>query len=65
MEIKIVLDKQDEGGFTVYVPTLPGCISQGDSVDEALRNIKEAIALHLETEVSAINSEGRVMNIEI
>ncbi|MCH7574828.1 MAG: type II toxin-antitoxin system HicB family antitoxin [Candidatus Marinimicrobia bacterium] len=65
MEIKIVLDEQDEGGFTVYVPSLPGCVSQGDSVDQALRNIKEAIELHLETEVSSISPEGRIMNIEI
>ena len=65
MEIKIVLDKQDEGGFTVYAPSLPGCVSQGDSVDEALRNIKEAIELHLETEVSTISHAGRIMNIEI
>ena len=65
MEIKIVLDKQNEGGFTVYVPSLPGCVSQGDSVDEALKNIREAIELHLETEVSTISREGRIMNIEI
>ena len=65
MEIKIVLDGQEEGGFTVYVPSLPGCVSQGDSVDDALNNIKEAIELHLETEVSNIAGEGRIMNIEI
>lgn len=65
MEIKIVLDEQEEGGFTVYVPALPGCVSQGDSVDEALSNIKEAIELHMEAEVSTISHEGRVMNIEI
>ena len=65
MDIKIVLEEQAEGGFTVYVPSLPGCVSQGDSLDEALRNVREAIELHLDTEVSAINSEGRIMNIEI
>jgi len=65
MEIKIVLDEQEEGGFTVYVPSLPGCVSQGNSVDESLKNIKEAIELHLETEVSTISHEGRIMNIEI
>ena len=65
MEIKIVLDKQEEGGFTVYVPSLSGCISQGDNTDDALKNIREAIELHLETEISAINSEGRVMSIEL
>ena len=65
MDIKIVLEEQEEGGVTVYVPSLPGCISQGDNTDDALKNIREAIELHLDTEVSAINSEGRVMSIEL
>jgi len=38
----------DEGGYTVYVPALPGCISEGDSREEALENIQEAIQLYLE-----------------
>ncbi|MCX6146888.1 MAG: type II toxin-antitoxin system HicB family antitoxin [Candidatus Kapabacteria bacterium] len=48
MNIKVVLEKAEEGGFVVYVPSLQGCISQGDSRDEALLNIKEAIELYLE-----------------
>ncbi|MEW5937519.1 MAG: type II toxin-antitoxin system HicB family antitoxin [Candidatus Thermoplasmatota archaeon] len=48
MKLKIVLEKSDEGGYTVYVPSLPGCISEGDTEEEALANIKEAIALYLE-----------------
>ena len=48
MKLKIVLEPSDEGGFTAYVPTLPGCISEGDTRDEALRNIREAIELYLE-----------------
>ncbi len=48
MEIDIVLEPQEEGGYTVYVPSLPGCISQGENKKEALENIKEAIALYLE-----------------
>lgn len=38
----------DEGGFTVTVPSLPGCITEGDTYEEALANAHEAIALHLE-----------------
>ncbi len=45
MEIKVVLEEQEEGGFTVYVPSLPGCISQGETKEETLKNIKEAIEL--------------------
>ena len=48
MRFKIVLEPSDEGGFTVYVPSLPGCISEGKSQQEALVNIQEAIELYLE-----------------
>jgi predicted RNase H-like HicB family nuclease len=48
VKLKIVLEPSDEGGFTVYVPTLPGCISEGDTREEALSNIREAIELYLE-----------------
>jgi len=50
MKLKIILEPSDEGGFTVYVPSLPGCISEGDSLKEALKNIREAISLYLEEE---------------
>jgi predicted RNase H-like HicB family nuclease len=48
MKLTIVLEPSVEGGFTVYVPVLPGCISEGETRDEALRNIREAIELYLE-----------------
>jgi len=48
MKIKIVLEPSEEGGYTAFVPSLPGCISEGDSREEALVNIKEAIKLYLE-----------------
>jgi predicted RNase H-like HicB family nuclease len=48
MKLKVVLEPSKDGGFTVYVPSLPGCISEGDTREEALANIKEAIELYLE-----------------
>ncbi len=48
MKLKVVLEPSEEGGYTVYVPSLPGCISEGDTREEAIRNIKEAIELYLE-----------------
>lgn len=48
MRFKVVLEPSDEGGYTVFVPSLPGCISEGESVEEALSNIEEAIELYLE-----------------
>ncbi|HCW75453.1 MAG TPA: HicB family protein [Candidatus Marinimicrobia bacterium] len=48
MKLKIYLEPSAEGGYTVTVPSLPGCISEGDTREEALKNIKEAIELYLE-----------------
>ena len=48
MKFKVVLERAEEGGYTVYVPSLPGCISEGDTREEALKNIREAIELYLE-----------------
>jgi predicted RNase H-like HicB family nuclease len=48
MKLKVILEPSDEGGYTIYVPSLPGCISEGDDIDDALANIQEAIELYLE-----------------
>jgi predicted RNase H-like HicB family nuclease len=48
MKLQVVLEKSEEGGFSAYVPSLPGCISEGETRDEALSNIREAIELYLE-----------------
>ena len=48
MKIRVVLEPSEEGGYTVSVPALPGCITEGDSREEALANVKEAIRLYLE-----------------
>lgn len=61
MRIKIILEPSEEGGYTAVVPSLPGCISEGNSKEEALKNIKEAIELYLEPveddEIFPANSE--------
>jgi len=49
MKLKIIFEPSDEGVYTVTVPALPGCISEGDTIEEALANIKEAISLYLES----------------
>jgi predicted RNase H-like HicB family nuclease len=48
MKLQVVLEPSEEGGFTVSVPSLTGCISEGETREEALRNIREAIELYLE-----------------
>jgi predicted RNase H-like HicB family nuclease len=67
VKLKIVLEPSEEGGFTVYVPSLPGCISEGDTREEALTNIKEAIKLYFEpTEDDHIKGEkGEVMELAV
>lgn len=49
MRLKALFEPSDEGGYTVFVPALPGCISEGNTLDEARENIREAIALYLES----------------
>ena len=48
MELSIVLEPQEEGGYTIYVPSLQGCVSQGETKEEAIKNIKEAVKLYFE-----------------
>jgi predicted RNase H-like HicB family nuclease len=48
MRYTVVLEWEQDGGYVASVPALPGCLSQGDSRAEALKNIQEAIALYVE-----------------
>ncbi len=41
MRLKVVLEPNDEGGYAVYVPSLPGCTSEGNTIDYALANTSE------------------------
>jgi len=49
LNYKILLKKESEGGFTVFVPSLPGCITYGDTLDEAIEKAKEAIDVYIES----------------
>ncbi|MBH8565056.1 type II toxin-antitoxin system HicB family antitoxin [Nostoc sp. CENA67] len=62
MNIKVVLEPSDEGGYTVFVPSLPGCISEGETIEESLENIQESILLYLEPlEEELIIEEGAIV----
>ncbi|NIM05359.1 MAG: type II toxin-antitoxin system HicB family antitoxin [Armatimonadetes bacterium] len=62
MVFKVVLEPSEEGGYTAIVPSLPGCVSEGESVEEAMANIREAIELYLEpTEDTDVIREGVVV----
>ena len=65
MKFRVVLEPSDERGFTVYAPSLRGCVSEGNTEEEAVRNIKEAIELYLEpTDHDTVLSErARVVEL--
>jgi predicted RNase H-like HicB family nuclease len=48
MNLRVILEPSPDSGFTVFAPSLPGCVSEGDTREEALANIREAIELYLE-----------------
>ena len=47
MKYKMVIEQEFDGGYSVYIPALPGCASQGETLAEATRNIRKAIKLYL------------------
>lgn len=61
----VVLIEESDGGFSVSVPALPGCYSEGDTVEEALANVREAIAVHLESPTQAEVLRIRIEEVEI
>ncbi len=67
MKLKVVLEPSDEGGYTVCVPSLPGCISEGDTKEEALANIKEAIELDMELveDDFSVSPDTEIMEIAV
>jgi len=49
LSYRVLLRKEPEGGYTVIVPSLPGCVTYGDTIDEGIAKAKEAIELYLES----------------
>ncbi|MDQ2081320.1 type II toxin-antitoxin system HicB family antitoxin [Xanthobacteraceae bacterium Astr-EGSB] len=65
MKIKIVVHDAEEGGFWAEVPAIPGCASQGETMDELLRNVHEAIEACLSVDVAEGQRSGRDRIVEI
>jgi predicted RNase H-like HicB family nuclease len=61
LEIEFVFEPQEEGGYYVYAPDLPGLHTQGDDLDQATENAREALALYIE----GLREEGRTFNTGI
>lgn len=69
MNFKVLLQEAEEGGFIVSCPALPGCHSQGESQEEALENIKEAISGCLESlaeeRTRLFGASGRIVEVTV
>ena len=66
MRLKVVITKGEDGLYAVIVPSLPGCISQGRTIKDAKKNIKEAISLYLEPDEDILPGEGaRVIEVAV
>lgn len=66
MNLKVVIEKGEDGYFVASVPALKGCWSQGKTREEALANIREAIELYLEPdEITPINTGREIVELAI
>lgn len=60
LQYDVVFEKEADGGYSVWVPDLPGCASQGNNLEEAMENIKEAMELYLEVADNNKVDEGKI-----
>jgi predicted RNase H-like HicB family nuclease len=65
MKIKVVVHDAEEGGFWAEVPAIPGCVTEGETMDELLRNLREAIEGCLSVDVAEPQAGGTQRIVEI
>ncbi len=67
MKLKVIVHEAEEGGFWAEVPSIPGCATQGDTFDELLHNIYEAVegCLSVDVQDITISKTDRVMEIAV
>ncbi|MBF0487668.1 MAG: type II toxin-antitoxin system HicB family antitoxin [Nitrospirae bacterium] len=65
MKLKVVVHEAEEGGYWAEVPAIPGCATQGDSFDELLKNIYEAVEGCLSVDIKDIAVSGKDKVLEI
>jgi predicted RNase H-like HicB family nuclease len=68
MNVKIIVHEAEEGGFWAEVPALPGCASQGETMDELLANVRDAIQAWLEAappETPPAGGHGRIVELAL
>ncbi len=67
MKLKIIVHEAKEGGYWAQVPAIPGCATQGETFEELLRNLYEAVegCLAVDLEAENLAAEGRVLEIAV
>ena len=67
MKLKVVIHKAEDGGYWAEAPAIPGCVSQGETYDEVINNIHEAIegCLSVDVTESKLESESEIIEIAV
>ena len=65
MKFKVLIHPAEEGGYWAEVPALPGCVSQGETLDETLANIREAAAGWLEVSAERADADQQTQVVEV
>ncbi|MGA9115816.1 MAG: type II toxin-antitoxin system HicB family antitoxin [Bacteroidota bacterium] len=67
MKIKVVIHEAEEGGFWAEVPAIPGCVTQGETFEELLQNVYEAVegCLSVDVDPSRADEKGRILEIAV
>ena len=65
MIFRVVFEPSEDGGYTALVPGLPGCISEGETIEQAMQNIREAIELYLEPVDDYVTSRDDIVIKEL
>jgi predicted RNase H-like HicB family nuclease len=65
MNVKVIVDRGEDGYFVAHVPSLKGCWSQGKTREEALQNIREAIDLYLEPDPNELTEDQDIVELAV
>jgi predicted RNase H-like HicB family nuclease len=65
MKIKVIVHEAEEGGYWAEVPGIPGCATQGETFEELLRNLYEAVEGCLSVDIEEPKMDGRVLEIAV
>jgi len=65
LKVKVVIHEAEEGGYWAEVPAIPGCATQGETIDELMKNVREAVEGCLSVEVKPPKPTGKHRVVEI